>query len=241
MVRPAPGARFSVLFRDQSRRTVEDGTSGAHRRRERETRGTGLGHDGRSGARACGGRGILADAPARIEFTSNSQDTALWAVSAVQEPQVGIATRTGSEIHLWTRDASNLVGSLIDGVLPLNPGEGSSANVSVEEFEQAHEALAEDGTVAFRDALSNAGVPSHEISIIMRTVDDVRGGGSLAVNLRDELGNWEHATLRMSWVDTAVGRYAIRQDDEWVTITPADSARLNVIGGEILAQLESAE
>lgn len=180
----------------------------------------------------------LAEAPVRLEFSLTGSDVGMWTVGAVQDSQAAVAARTATEIRLWTQEASGLVSSLIQNLPPMESGTGTSANVPVADFEHAREAGAVDGTWAFREALLDAGVHSSEVPTIMRAVEDSYGGGTLAAMRRDDAGDWRHMASQMSWVDTATGCYAIRQADDWVTVTPAGSTRLKSMCGDLLEQLE---
>ena len=177
----------------------------------------------------------LAETPVRIEF--GRTEAAAWTVAAVRDTRAVAATRTDMEIRLWTGKATKLVTDLIEDLPPREPGTGASANVPAVDFQRACDAAAARGPSAFRDALDDAGVHQRDIPTLARAVEDSSGGGMLAAVRRDDTGTWRHAPLRTSWRDTAAGRYAIRQDDAWVTVTPADTARLTSMAGHVLEQV----
>ncbi|MCT2584999.1 ESX secretion-associated protein EspG [Actinophytocola gossypii] len=181
--------------------------------------------------------GLLAETPARIEFGRTRPEAAAWTVAAVRDGRAVVATRTDLEIRLWTAKAPKFVTDLIEDLPPREPGTGASANAPVVDFQRAYDAAAARGPGAFRDALDRAGVHQRDIPTLARAVEDSTDGGMLAAVRRDDTGTWRHAPVRISWRDTAAGRYAIRQDNAWVTVTPADTARLTSMAGHVLEQV----
>jgi len=180
---------------------------------------------------------FMAETPVRIEFGRTGPEAAEWAVAAVRDARAVVATRTDTDVRLWTGKAPGFVRELIEDLAPKEPGTGASANASAVDFQRASKAAAARGPSAFRDALDNAGVHQRDIPTLARAVEDSSGGGMLAAVRRDDTDTWRHAPLRLSWRDTAIGRYAIREDDAWVTVTPADTARLISMADDVLEQV----
>jgi hypothetical protein len=56
-----------------------------------------------------------------------------------------------------------------------------------------------------------------------------RGGGQLGASGRGRRA--------LNWVDTPDGRYALRHNGNWVTITPVDLARLAAMAEEMLDEV----
>jgi hypothetical protein len=180
---------------------------------------------------------LLAEAPVRIEFGRTGPEAAEWTVAAVRDGYAAAATRADMEVRLWAGNAQGMVTNLIEHLPPKEPGPGASANASAVDFQHACEAAADEGPWAFREALDEVGVHKMDIPTLARAVEDSHGGGMLAVAQRDD-DTWRHAPVRISWRDTAAGRYAIRQDDAWVTVMPADTARLSSMADNVLEQVE---
>jgi hypothetical protein len=181
---------------------------------------------------------LLAEAPVRIEFGRTGPEAAAWTVAAIRGAQAAVATRTDMEVRLWTCNARGMVTNLIESLPPREPGVGTSANAPAVDFQHACEAAAAQGQWAFREALDDAGVHKMDIPTLARAVEDSSSSGMLAAVQRDDTNTWRHAPLQISWRDTASGRYAIQQDEAWVTVTPADTARLSLMAGHVLEQVE---
>lgn len=178
----------------------------------------------------------LAHAEVRFEFTLRTADTTTSVAGAVQGAAAVLATRSGTALHLRRQDVTSLV-STMTGLLPPQPGgDGPSANVTMADFTRACDAGAKDGTWGFTTALRQSGVHPTSIPTIMRAVGDRHGGGTLSVMRRAGAGRWRRAPLRLTWVDTASGRYSLRQDTEWVTVTPATSARMATLVEDVFNQ-----
>lgn len=181
---------------------------------------------------------LLANAPIRIEFGRTGPEAAVWTLAAIRDAWAAVATRTDMEIRLRTCRAPGMVTNLIENLPPRQPGTGTSANAPAVYFQHACEAAAARGPWAFREALDDAGVHQRDIPTLTRAVEDSSGGGMLAAIQRDDTDTWRHAPVQISWRDTATGRYAIRQDDAWVTVTPTDTARLSSMAGHVLEHVE---
>jgi hypothetical protein len=178
----------------------------------------------------------LARAEIRFEFTLRTADTATSVAGAVQGADAVMAMRSDTALHLRRERTASLVETMT-GLLPPQPaGDGPSANVTMGDFTRACDAGAKEGTWGFTTALRQSGVYPSSIPTIMRAVGDRHGGGTLSVMRRAGAGRWRRAPLRLTWVDTTSGRYSLRQDAEWVTITPATDARMATLVGEVFSQ-----
>jgi hypothetical protein len=151
-----------------------------------------------------------------------------------------MAMRTDTALQLRRQGVAGLVETMA-GLLPRErAGDGPSANVTMDDFARACDAGADKGTWGFADALRRSGVHPSTIPTITRAVGDRHGGGTLSVMRRAAAGQWQRAPLRLTWVDTASGRYSLRQDAEWVTITPATSARMATLVTDVFSQVLGA-
>jgi ESX secretion-associated protein EspG len=177
---------------------------------------------------------LLAEAPARVEVGRTDADTALWTVAGIRHAHMSVATRTDMEIHLRTGGS---VTSLVEDLPPREPGRGASVSVAAADFQRARDAAAAKGSWAFQEVLDDAGVHPTDAATLALAVEDSSSGGMVAAVRRDDTDAWQHAPLRFSWRDTTSGRYAIQQDGAWVTVTPADSARVASMADRVLGQL----
>ncbi len=179
----------------------------------------------------------LAHADIRFEFTLRTADVTTTVAGSVRGAAAVMAMRTNTALHLRRQAVSDLVDT-ISGLLPREPaGDGPSANVTMDDFTRACDAGADKGTWGFTDVLRQSGVHPSTVPTITRAVGDRHGGGTLSVMRRAGAGRWQRAPLRLTWVDTASGRYSLRQDAEWITITPATSARMATLVGDVFAQV----
>jgi hypothetical protein len=182
----------------------------------------------------------LASAEIRFEFTMRTADVTTSIAGSVHGAEAAMAMRSGTALQLRRQDAAGLVETMA-GLLPQQQaGEGPSANVTMDDFTRACDAGADKGTWGFADALRRSGVHPSTIPTIMNAVGDRHGGGTLSVMRRVGAGQWQRAPLRLTWVDTASGRYSLRQDAAWVTITPATSARMATLVADVFSQVIGA-
>lgn len=179
----------------------------------------------------------LAHAEIRFELTLRTADTTTSVAGSVQGAEAVTATRSDTALRLRGQNVAGLVETMT-GLLPHQPaGAGPSANVTIEDFTRACDAGAKDGTWGFSTALRQSGVHPTSIPTIMRAAGDRHGGGTLSVMRRAGAGRWQRSPLRLTWVDTASGRYSLRQDAQWVTITPATGARMATLVADVVGQV----
>lgn len=184
---------------------------------------------------------LMATAPVRIEFGVIGADETLWSVAAVDGPYAAVATRTPAAIHVWNPDRADVLSSLIDTAPDVPAGQGAVANIPAADFDRARDARAADDSWAVRDAIRDAGVHDTEQPTIERAIEDGPGGILIATDRDDAAEDgyqWRAAPAQLSWVDTSSGRYAIRNDGEWVTVTPADNTKLYALAVDIVAQVD---
>ncbi|MGB3442666.1 MAG: ESX secretion-associated protein EspG [Actinophytocola sp.] len=179
----------------------------------------------------------LAHAEIRFEFTTRTADVTTSIAGAVHGARAVMAMRSDTALQLRRQEVAGLVETMA-GLLPQErAGEGPSANVTMDDFTRACDAGADKGTWGFGDVLRRSGVHPSTIPTIMNAVGDRHGGGTLSVMRRVGAGRWQRAPLRLTWVDTASGRYSLRQDAEWATITPATSARMATLVADVFNQV----
>lgn len=179
----------------------------------------------------------LARAEIRFELTMRTSDATTSVAGSVNGAEAVMAMRSNTALHLRRRDAAGLA-ETVTGLLPQQrAGDGPSANVTMADFTRACDAGADGGTWGFTNALRQSGVHPSTIPTITRAVGDRHGGGTLSVMRRAGAGQWQRSPLRLTWVDTASGRYSLRQDAQWVTITPATGARMATLVGDVFGQV----
>jgi hypothetical protein len=131
--------------------------------------------------------------------------------------------RVGDEVRIGPVTPGGLAGPLLAALAPLPAGPERPANVGVADFERACAAGASGG---FQRVLRDAGVREDEVATVTRAVASRQGGGQLGVTGRKR--------LLLSWVDTPSGRYALRRNGVWLTVTPVDLPRLTAMADELL-------
>ncbi|APU17847.1 MULTISPECIES: ESX secretion-associated protein EspG [Actinoalloteichus] len=87
----------------------------------------------------------------------------------------------------------------------------------------------------FETALVEHGIPAGEAKEVLGMLGTARlRGGQLGVTSRDRLGVPHRAPWVIDVYDTVQGRYAVHHRDDWITVAPADSARLAEMLRELL-------
>jgi hypothetical protein len=99
--------------------------------------------------------------------------------------------------------------------------------VRVADYTAACAEAEDDGVSAFVRVLHDAGVRPAEASTLAQALTSRSGGGQLGVSGRSR--------GVVNWLDTDDGRYALRRNGEWITITAADTSRLTSMAEEMLA------
>lgn len=169
--------------------------------------------------------GLLATAPRRaLLFVDGDRFRGL--VATGRDTGAGAAV-TGDEVRVGPVRTTGVVDVLTDALEPLPGGQGRPANVDWTDYLAACGAGGRGGQEAFLAVLRDAGVRLPEQHTILRATTGRTGGGTLAVTGPRE------ATL--AWVDTPDGRYVVRREGTWFTVTPADPARLVTMLRETVA------
>ncbi|MGH3432425.1 MAG: ESX secretion-associated protein EspG, partial [Thermocrispum sp.] len=101
--------------------------------------------------------------------------------------------------------------------------------------EEACAAGALEGVGSFVEVLQSQGIRREESVTLSRALTTRVAGGRLGARASDGSGHWYRAPATVAWLDTEDGRYALRTDGEWITVTPADPVRLLTMAEEMFA------
>ncbi|WP_024876542.1 ESX secretion-associated protein EspG [Saccharomonospora piscinae] len=138
------------------------------------------------------------------------------------------------EIKLGPVSESSLVATLLAPAGDVRAGVGASGNVPVEDYRRACRAGQYGGADAFLQVMREAGARPPEANSFLRAVGRAHAVGRLGGTADDGAGQRRVPGV-LTWVDTADGRYVLRQRGGWVTVTPADAARLVAIAEDFAA------
>lgn len=155
----------------------------------------------------------------------------LFAFAATGPSGAAIAARVGDEVRVGAVRGTALASSLLGSLTNLPAAANRPANVSVADYEAACAEGAADGVSGFTRALYAAGVRADEVSTFTQALTTRTGGGQLGATGR------ARAYSLVNWLDTPEGRYALRRNGAWITLTPADTARLTAMAEEMLADV----
>ena len=155
----------------------------------------------------------------------------LFAYAAAGRGGAAIAARVDDEVRLGAVRASTLAASLLGSLSPVPAATARPANVRVADYAAACAAGAADGISGFTRVLRDAGVRMQEAGTLAHALVTRSGGGQLGATGRVRT----HSSV--NWLDTPDGRYALRRNGEWITITSADIPRLTSMAEEMLADV----
>jgi hypothetical protein len=142
-----------------------------------------------------------------------------------------LAAQTDDEVRVATVREARLIPAVIALLPDEKPGPGGVARLPKQVFDTAIDEYAAAGYMALERTLTTAGVSGRDLRTVLTLVESRRhGGGQLAANTIDNVGR-RRRTPVVNWFDTESGRYAVhtettRDREEWLTITPADTARI---------------
>jgi hypothetical protein len=181
---------------------------------------------------------LVAATDRKVELEADGMDRSLRCVGVIAGgDQAAALAMSGTEVRVGPLRHATLVAAMIDA-LPASPaGPGASANVRVEDYLAACEEGDGDGVAGFEDSLLDAGVRGQEAKVFSRAIADRVGGGRFVAAASDGEGHWTRSRSPLNWVDTPHGRYAIRRSGDWVTVAPADRARLVRMAEELVDEL----
>jgi hypothetical protein len=176
----------------------------------------------------------IADAEAMLELQVDTREASLRALGGITAGRAAAVARVNTQVRIGPASSDALVRTMLEVPPPMNPGSGISANLPIADFEKACSAAAQDGVSGFVETLTELGVRREECLVLSKAFGTRFGGGRLGAKARDGRGRWHRAPVTVSWVDAEDGRYALRTDGEWMTVTPADEARLVAMAEEML-------
>ena len=143
---------------------------------------------------------------------------------------IGVA---GTDVEMSALREPLVAATLLQALPPCEQGRGLSVNLRIDEYTNACEAGERGGQPAFSDVLRDAGLREPEIIVLVRIVTHRIGGGRLGATKRSREGRWVRGEGTLTWVDTPEGRYGLRRDGGWLTVTPLDAARLKTMAYEL--------
>jgi len=133
------------------------------------------------------------------------------------------------EVSVRTLRPAALVDAIIDEVPPAQAGPGVTANVAWTDYLRACREGELDGVDGFTWVLRDAGLRVPEARTIARALVDRQGAGQLDISARAG-----RPIDSISWVDTPDGRYVLRHRADWLSVIPADMAKLSQLITESL-------
>lgn len=163
-------------------------------------------------------------------------------VLAASERDEGVlVTQTDEEVRVVPVRHGKVVPAVLALVPEESPGPGGAARLPRHAFDEAIEEYQRSGYVGLERSLTGAGVTGRELRSVLTLVESARhGGGQLAANRVDSVGRRARTPV-VNWFDTAAGRYLVNVEiahgEEWLTITPGDTARIEQRLTDLIAAL----
>jgi hypothetical protein len=153
-------------------------------------------------------------------------------VLAASRGRVGVLAAQSDDrvVVAPVRDA-RLVPAVIALLPDRHPGPGGAARLPKAVFDAAVDEFAASGYTGMERVLTSGGVTGRDLRTVVTLLESGRsGGGQLAANRVDQVGRRTRSPV-LNWFDTEPGRYLVhgettRDGVEWLTITPADTARV---------------
>jgi hypothetical protein len=173
----------------------------------------------------------LGTATSSLDMRVYGTGTPLFAYAAASQTGAAVAARVGDEVRLGNVRATALAQSLLGSLTPAPAGPGRPVNVSAADYAAACEEGAYDGASGFSRVLHAAGLRTADVNTLASALTARTGGGQLGATGR------VRAYSVVNWLDTPDGRYALRRNGDWITITPADTPRLTSMAEEMLADV----
>jgi hypothetical protein len=155
----------------------------------------------------------------------------LFAFAGAGPSGAAVAARVGDEVRMGSVRATALAPSLLGSLSPLPAAPGRPVNVNAADYEAACEEGEFDGASGFIGTLRRAGLRVADVSALAQALTSRTGGGQLGAT-----GRMRTYSV-VNWLDTPDGRYALRRNGDWITVTPADPSRLTSMAEEMLADV----
>lgn len=172
---------------------------------------------------------VLAESQVSLDVRVYGDGEPLYGYAGSRGRNAAVIARVADEVRIGPVTPGTLIGPLLGSLAPLPPGPDRPANVNAADLDTAFSELERDGAVGFQRALSRAGVRVSEAATVSRVLSSRQAHGQLGVTGRDR--RW------LNWVDTPEGRYTLRQNGSWVTLTPVDLPRLAAMAEEMLDEV----
>ena len=158
----------------------------------------------------------------------------LRALAAGTAHQGVLAVLVGEEVGLLSIRPTSLAHSIV-AVLPdraAGPGHGMSlAHRVLLDAVDPEPADDEDdpwggAEVTARDVLVRGGLSPDDAGALTELADSRVAGGQFGVSVPTGAGRADRMGTLVSWFDTAEGRYLMVLQDDWLSVAPADNARI---------------
>lgn len=172
---------------------------------------------------------VLAEPSVSLDVRVYGEGEPLFGFAAARGRSAAAIARVADEVRVGPVTPGRLAGPLLDSLTPIPAGPDRPANISAADFATACTEGERDGTPGFQQALAHAGVRPSEAATLSRVLSSRHAHGQLGVTGRDR--RW------LNWVDTPEGRYALRQNGSWITLTPTDRPRLATMAEEMLDEV----
>jgi hypothetical protein len=173
----------------------------------------------------------LGTATSALDMRVYGEGTPLFAYAGAGSSGAALAARVGDEVRVGAVRATALASSLLGSLTGLPAGSGRPVNVNAADYESACQEGAYDGASGFSRALHAAGLRSTDVHTLVSALTTRKGGGQLGATGR------VRTYSVVNWLDTEDGRYALRRNGDWITVTPADTPRLTAMAEEMLADV----
>jgi hypothetical protein len=172
---------------------------------------------------------VLADPEVSLDVRVYGEGEPLFGFAGSRGRNAAAIARVADEVRIGPVTPGTLAGPLLGSLTPVPAGPDRPANISATDFATACAEGERDGAAGFQRALGYAGVRASEAATVSRVLTARQAHGQLGASGRDR--RW------LNWVDTPEGRYALRQNGSWVTITPVDLPRLAAMADEMLDEV----
>jgi ESX secretion-associated protein EspG len=173
----------------------------------------------------------LGTATSSLDMRVYGEGVPLFAFAGAGPSGAAIAARVGDEVRVGNVRPTALASSLLGSLTGLPAGPGRPVNVNAADYEAACQEGAFDGASGFSRALHAAGLRTTDVNTLVTALTTRKGGGQLGATGR------VRAYTVVNWLDTPEGRYALRRNGDWITITPADTPRLTTMAEEMLSDV----
>jgi hypothetical protein len=163
-------------------------------------------------------------------------------LAAGQGGQGVLAAQTDDEVRVVPVREGKIMPAVMALLPAEKPGPGGAARLPREVFDEAIDEFQRGGYVGLERTLTAGGVTGRDLRTVITLVESARhGGGQLAANRVDAMGRRTRTPV-VNWFDTAAGRYLAhtertRDQVEWLTITPADTPRIEQRLADLIAAL----